>query len=50
MVSGIFDIPPEADMVALRWRLFFWDPWWLLGGALFIVAAWHYGRGSRQAR
>ncbi|MBJ9993628.1 DUF3995 domain-containing protein [Paenibacillus sp. S28] len=29
----------QIDDFALRWRLFFWEPFWMLGGALFTLAA-----------
>lgn len=31
---------------AVRWHMFFWDPFWLVGGLLFIAAA-YYARRSR---
>jgi hypothetical protein len=33
-----------------RFSLFAYEPYWLLGGILFGVAAWSYQRGSRHAR
>ncbi len=27
-----------------RWHFLLWDPWWLLGGVLFVAAAWYYDR------
>ena len=35
---------------AVRWHLFFWDPFWLIGGVLFLAAARIYRRetGKRQ--
>jgi hypothetical protein len=32
---------------AVWWHLLLWDPWWLLGGLLFVAAAWHAQRGAR---
>lgn len=28
-----------GSMEAVRWHLFFWDPFWLAGGILFLLAA-----------
>ena len=28
-----------ADTAAFWWHLLLWDPWWMLGGALFSLAA-----------
>lgn len=33
-----------GTLEAVRWHLFFWDPFWLLGGMLFVAAAWYAGR------
>ncbi len=45
MVAGILSVPEPVDWIAIRWHLFLWDPWWLVGGVLFITAA----RSSRGA-
>jgi hypothetical protein len=29
-----------------RFSLFLYEPWWLLGGILFGIAAWHYTQQS----
>jgi len=44
MVSGVIRIPAGLGPTAARWHVLLWDPWWLLGGILFIIAAWSYGR------
>lgn len=44
MLTDVIDRPESLDGTALRWHFFFWDPWWLLGGALFALAAWFYMR------
>jgi uncharacterized ion transporter superfamily protein YfcC len=31
-----------------RFSLFVYEPWWLLGGLLFSIAAWHYTQQSRE--
>jgi hypothetical protein len=39
MLLDIIDTPSPLGRMALHWHFFFWDPWWLLGGVLFLVAA-----------
>jgi Protein of unknown function (DUF3995) len=39
MLLNAIDTPDSLGRSALHWHFFFWDPWWLLGGALFVVAA-----------
>jgi hypothetical protein len=44
--------PESVDWTGLLWHVVLWDPWWLLGGILFCVAALDYHRrspGSVQA-
>ena len=36
-LTGVLGEP--ADPSALRWHVFFWDPWFLLWGVLLLVAA-----------
>jgi hypothetical protein len=47
MVAGVVGIPEGLGETAARWHLFLWDPYWLLGGVLFAVAARQYQRGPR---
>lgn len=47
MAVGVMSTPESMHSAAARWHLLLWDPWWLLGGVLFGVAAWGYQRGSR---
>lgn len=44
MVAGIIVIPAGLGATAARWHVLLWDPWWLLGGILFAIAAWQFGR------
>lgn len=44
MVAGLRAIPPVLGERAARWHLVFWDPFWLLGGILFLMAARTSGR------
>ena len=46
MLFDAIDTPDSLGRSALHWHFFFWDPWWLLGGVLFIVAA----RSARRAK
>jgi hypothetical protein len=41
-LSGAISVrTPET---VLRWDTFLWGPWWLIGGILFLLAAWIYVR------
>lgn len=40
MMIGVLAIPVGLGPVAARWHLALWDPWWILGGILFIATAW----------
>jgi hypothetical protein len=44
MAVGLIDTPDSMHTPAGRWHLLFWDPWWLLGGALFWAAGLRYRR------
>jgi Protein of unknown function (DUF3995) len=39
IVAGAIDTPQSLGSAAARWHLIVWDPWWVLGGVLFILAA-----------
>jgi hypothetical protein len=39
MALGLIETPESMHTTAARWHLFFWNPWWLLGGILYIAAA-----------
>jgi hypothetical protein len=47
-LTGVLGQP--ADPSALRWHVFFWDPWFLLWGVLLLVAALTRRRLSRITR
>jgi len=36
--AGAIDASEDADHRALAWHAWFWDPWFLLWGAAFVVA------------
>lgn len=44
MLAGVLPIPAGLGRTAARWHLALWDPWWMLGGLLFIFTAWWAGR------
>lgn len=51
MATGIISIPTAiGSMMAVRWHLLLWDPWWLLGGIVFCLATWNYQRRTRHRR
>jgi hypothetical protein len=37
-VAGALDVPDGLGESAARWHLAVWDPWWILGGVLLLVA------------
>lgn len=46
MVAGAISIPAGLGRTSAYWHLVFWDPWWLIGGLLFGLAARQYQRRS----
>jgi hypothetical protein len=43
MLAGILSTD-GVNWAAIRWHVLLWDPWWLLGGVLFIMASlWRPG-------
>lgn len=46
MATGTIERAASLSASELRWHLFFWDPFWLLGGILFAAAAYEYGRDA----
>ncbi len=46
--TGVQDIPTSVGPTAARWKLVFWDPFWLLGGVLFLWAVLEFRRSERQ--
>lgn len=39
MLAGAVATPDEVGTTAVRWHIALWGPWWLAGGALFLLAA-----------
>lgn len=52
MEAGAVDTPEDLGSDAVTWHLALWDPWWLLGGILFLLAAREYSMasGDREVR
>jgi hypothetical protein len=44
MALGLLAMPESMHSDAARWHLVLWDPWWVLGGVLFVIAAWTCSR------
>jgi hypothetical protein len=44
LLGAIDVIESPAGTSAFWWHLLLWDPWWMLGGALFGVAVWIFQR------
>lgn len=38
MVTGVIDTPDALGTYAVAWHLAWWDPFWLVGGVLFLLA------------
>ena len=48
VLSGVVHVSGPVDWEGVRWHFWLWDPWWLLGGILFLLAAWQYQRSLRR--
>lgn len=46
MKTGVAAVPDSLGAKALSWHLWLWDPYWILGGVLFLIAA-HAGSRPR---
>ena len=46
MLTGVIAAPARLGRIAARWHLLLWDPWWILGGVLFVATAWLTGQSS----
>ena len=44
MAAGALSVPASVGATAVRWHLLLWEPWWMLGGVLFMATAWLAGR------
>jgi len=50
MEAGAADVPETLGPTSLRWHLFLWDPWFILGGILFLLAARESPGGTLRFR
>ena len=48
LVIGAIHIDGVVVTEGIRWHAWIWDPWWLLGGILFLLAAWQYQHSLRR--
>jgi Protein of unknown function (DUF3995) len=49
-LGGVVRVSGPVDWEGVRWHFWLWDPWWLLGGVLFLLAAWQYQRRQRPSQ
>ncbi len=49
MKLGVIDVPDSLGEDAVRWYLLLWEPFWLLGGVLFLAATRRF-QPSRRSR
>ncbi|NEY99165.1 DUF3995 domain-containing protein [Bacillus shackletonii] len=47
LLSVIGYISLQIENYAAKWRLFFWEPFWMLGGVLFILSALKFNRENK---
>jgi hypothetical protein len=45
-VAGIIDDPATRNW--FFWYLVLWDPWWVLGGILYVATAWFTSRSDAE--
>jgi hypothetical protein len=50
VLTGVISPSGPVDRTALRWHVLVWDPWFVVWGLLLGVAAWRFGRESRDRR
>jgi hypothetical protein len=50
MLTGVIALPAGLGPLGARWHLWLWDPWWLLGGLLFLLAALSAGKQAPERR
>lgn len=48
MEAGIVSIPSAIGSDAVHWYLMLWEPFWLAGGILFLIAVWQFNRGHNH--
>jgi Protein of unknown function (DUF3995) len=48
VLTGLISTSGPVDRTALRWHVLLWDLWFLVWGLVLGVAAWQFGRESRN--
>ena len=48
LLSSIGLLSLQVDNFALWWRLLFWEPFWMLGGVLFILSALKFKKSNHM--
>lgn len=48
MAVGVLDVPSGLGEDAVVWYLVLWEPYWILGGVLFLLTALRFGRATRN--
>jgi len=46
---GLIATPASMHSAAAWWHLLVWNPWFLVGGVLYLLAAWQFARGGKGA-
>ncbi|EHB66718.1 DUF3995 domain-containing protein [Paenibacillus lactis] len=49
VLAQVLDLP-AIDSYSAWWRLFFWEPFWMLGGLLYFLAGRTAGAGNAASR
>jgi hypothetical protein len=47
---GVVDAAKDADERAIAWHAYFWDPWFALWGAAFVVTLWRTRSPAAERR
>lgn len=50
MATGLRSIPDAMGDDAVIWYLVVWEPFWILGGVLFLLTAWDFQRSTGSSR
>jgi hypothetical protein len=50
MEAGVIEMAESMDATAIRWHLVLWDPFWLIGGVLFLGATRYFQTKGRASR
>ncbi len=50
MATGLRSIPDAMGDDAVIWYLVVWEPFWILGGVLFLLTAWGFQRSTGSSR